>query len=86
MTNNIKIANIKEGVSIGINGDVKVKDIEAMTQDCGNGGCDCSPELLPQIDSIEVSGNDGDVHVVLKGKELNAKEVQSCMSGCDCGL
>ena len=87
MTNDVKITEAKDGVGIRINGDVKFNDIEAMTQSCNDGGCDCSPEMMSKIDTIKVSGKDGDVNIMLKGQELKAKEVQKCISGgCDCGF
>jgi len=86
MVNDVKITDANEGVGIRINGDVKFKDIEAMTQNCSDGACDCSPEMMEKIEDIQVSGKDGEVNIRLQSKELNAKDIQSCMSGCDCGL
>jgi hypothetical protein len=87
MKNDINITDVNEGVGIRINGDVKFKDIEAMTQNCSDGSCDCSPKMIAKINDIQVSGKDGDVNITLQGKGLKAKEVESCMSGgCDCGF
>jgi hypothetical protein len=88
MQNEVKITELKEGVDVHINGDVKLKDIESLTQSCSDGSCGCSPDMLSKIDTIKTKGQDGDVHIALTGKALSVKEIQSCMTGseCDCGF
>ena len=84
MANDIKVIESDKGIDIHINGNVKLQDIESMAQNCTNGGCDCSPEMLASINDIQVNGTDGEVHITLKGNSLNNKEVQNCMDKCDC--
>lgn len=88
MKNEVKITEINDGVDVHINGDVKFKDIESLTQSCGDGACSCSPEMLSKIEKMQTHGKDGDVHITLTGKALGIKEIQSCMTGseCDCGF
>ena len=86
MKNEVKISDTSRGADVHINGGVKFSEIEALAQSCSDGSCDCSPEMMNKIDDIQVSGKDGDVKITLQGKEVNAKEIQSCMSGCDCGF
>ena len=86
MLNDIKIIDVNEGVDININGNVKFSDVETLIQSCSTGGCDCSPDILEKIDNIQANGKDGDVKITLNSNNLDAVEVQSCMSGCDCGF
>jgi hypothetical protein len=88
MQNEVKITELKEGVDVHINGDVKLKDIESLTQSCSDGSCGCSLDMLSKIDTIKTKGQDGDVHITLTGETLSTKEIQSCMTGseCDCGF
>jgi len=86
MTNDVKIAKTNDGVSISINGDVKLSDVKKLTESCSNGGCDCNPEMLAKISDITTHGKDGNVNISLLSDKLNASEVQSCMSECDCGF
>jgi hypothetical protein len=84
MSNDVKITNTDEGVAIEVTGDVKKDNVEQLTQSCSEGVCDCSPEMLEQISAIETSGKDGAMKISLKSDTLNADDVTSCMSGCDC--
>lgn len=86
MLKDVKITNVNKGVGIAIKGDVKFSDIEAMTQDCSDGNCDCSPEMMSKVDNIQVTGKDGDVNITLQSKELKAKDIESCMGECECEL
>ena len=86
MKNEVKISDASRGVDVHINGGVKFTEIEALAQSCSDGSCNCSPVMMEKIDSIEVSGKDGDVNIALTGKTLKSYDVQSCMSGCDCGF
>jgi len=88
MQNEVKITKQEKGVDVHINGDIQLKDIEALTQNCSDGSCGCSPIMMSKIKEIKTSGQDGDVHITLTGKELGTKEIESCMSAnaCDCGF
>jgi hypothetical protein len=86
MSNDVKITNTDEGVAIEVTGDVKKDNVEQLTQSCSEGVCDCSPEMLEQISSINTFGQDGNMTILLKSDTLNANEVSSCMSECDCGF
>lgn len=86
MKNEIKITNSNNGVDITIKGDIKFSDVEKLTDNCSSGSCDCSPEMLEKINSINTSGKDGDVNITLKSDTIDESEVQNCMSTCDCGF
>jgi len=86
MINDINIENTKNGVGISIKGDIKFSDVEKLTQSCNSGQCDCLPQMLEKIDTISASGIDGNVNISLSSNNLDASEVQSCMSSCECGF
>jgi len=80
MMNDVKISNTKKGVDININGNIKFKDVETLTNNCSEGSYDCCAD----IKNISVSGEDGNVNIHLTSDKLDAKGVEDCMSNCDC--
>ena len=88
MQNEVKITKLEKGVDVHISGDIQLKNIEALTQNCSDGSCGCSPIMMSKIKEIKTSGQDGDVHITLTGKELSTTEIESCVStnACDCGF
>jgi hypothetical protein len=86
MSNDVKITDTQTGVDIHIKGDVKKENIEQLTNSCSTGECSCSPTMFNQISAIDTFGKDGNMTISLKSDTLNANEVSSCMSECDCGF
>ncbi|MCJ7765988.1 MAG: hypothetical protein MUP09_08630 [Thiovulaceae bacterium] len=79
------LAKTQSGVTINFTGELKKESVETMVEACreGNCGCDCAPTMMPQINKIAVSGEDGDVTITLHSDTLDIKSVEEAIEGCD---
>lgn len=72
------------GVNVKFSGDITKESVSNMVESCSNGscGCDCDPKLFEKIEGMEVSGEDGNVTIGLKGA-IEVEEIQSAVEGCE---
>ena len=73
------------GVTVTFTGDVRKSDIETMVDECGSGrcGCDCAPAVMNKIETMQVNGQNGEVSITLRGRGLEATEVENAVQSCD---
>jgi len=68
------------GVNISFSGNVKKQNIVTMVENCSTGKCECmSDETKKKIEGMEVSGEDGNVELNLKG-DITQKEIEEALS------
>lgn len=74
----------QDGVNIKFTGSVEKKSVVSMIESCSSGecDCDCDPELFKRIEGMDVSGEDGDVTIGLKGN-ISADEISEAVGKCD---
>ena len=81
--NIMKKANVlkfDDGVKISFTGDVKKQNVVEMVQRCQTGQCDCmSDESKQKIEGMEVSGEDGNIELSIKG-DLDVSEIEQAVS------
>lgn len=69
-----------EGVKINFTGEVKKQNIVKMVENCATGQCECmSDETKAKIDTMEVSGKDGEVNLNLSG-EITSEEIEAALA------
>ncbi len=70
----------KDGVKITFTGAVEKQNVVEMVERCQTGKCDCmSDESKKKIESMEISGKDGDVELNIIG-DLDVKEIRDAVS------
>lgn len=85
LTNIGKAQQVQGGVDVHLKGDVEKQKVDAMVEKCGTGTCSCcGPEFIETLDGIEVEGQDGDVTIHVKGKNVREGEISDKLSKCDC--
>ncbi len=66
-----RVFSLKDGVNISFTGEVRKENIVKMVQNCQTGKCGCmSDETKQKIKNIDISGEDGDVNIILSGSIL----------------
>lgn len=72
------------GVNVKFSGDIQKSQVANMIDECQSGkcGCDCEAEVMKKIETINVTGNDGDVTIELQGPSLGVKEIEEAVSKC----
>jgi len=69
-----------EGVKISFTGSVKKQNIITMVENCATGQCECmSEESKTKIRDMQVSGEDGDVSLLLSG-DLSKEEIEQALA------
>ena len=69
-----------EGVKISFTGAVEKKNIITMVENCKTGSCECmTDETKKKISNMEVSGEDGKVHLNLSG-EVSKEEIEAALA------
>jgi len=69
-----------EGVKISFTGTVEKKNIITMVENCKTGSCECmTDETKKKISNMEVSGEDGEVHLDLSG-EVSKEEIEAALA------
>ena len=69
-----------EGVKISFTGEVEKQNIVKMVENCATGQCECmSDETKKKINSMEVSGKDGDVALDLSG-DISKEEIEAALA------
>ncbi|MFZ5895466.1 MAG: hypothetical protein ACOY0T_30700 [Myxococcota bacterium] len=81
------IKQTSRGVSVHLGAGVELKKAQALAAKCGPGGPGCSsdcctPEMRSAIKSMNATGKDGDVDLVIDG--LSAEQVQANLAKCSC--
>ena len=77
---NKKVLKTNQGVKISFTGAVEKKNIITMVENCKTGSCDCmTDETKQKIENMEVSGNDGEVHLDLSG-EVSPDEIKAALA------
>jgi len=75
-----KVLKTGEGVKINFLGGVAKQNIVTMVQNCSTGKCECmSDDTKAKIKDMQVSGEDGDVKLDLKG-DISVEEIQEALS------
>ena len=79
-TMNKKVLKTNQGVKISFTGAVEKKNIITMVENCKTGSCDCmTDETKQKIENMEVTGNDGEVHLDLSG-EVSPDEIKAALA------
>lgn len=75
----------KQGVEVRVQGDVEKGKIEEMVEKCSTGtqSC-CDPDFFSKVNSIKVSGQDGDVSIHVSGNEVTKEMIEANLRNCDC--
>ena len=77
---NKSVFKTDEGVKISFSGAVQKENIVTMVQNCQTGSCECmTDETKMKIKNMEVSGEDGEVHLNLSG-EVSKEEIEAALS------
>jgi len=75
-----KVLKTGEGVKINFLGGVQKQNIVTMVQNCSTGKCECmSDDTKAKIKDMQVSGEDGDVKLDLKG-DISVEEIQDALA------
>jgi len=78
MNRSVNLTN--NGVKISFSGEVKKQNIVTMVDNCSTGKCECmSDETKKKIESMEVSGKDGDVELQLSG-DISKEEIEKALA------
>lgn len=77
-----KIQNIQNGVNAVISG-LKTEDISSKIDACKDGNCSCScdPEIMKNIENIEVSSTTEGTNIKITGN-VDAKTLEPMMQEC----
>jgi len=79
-TMNKNVLKTGEGVKISFTGAVEKKNIITMVENCKTGSCECmTDETKKKISNMEVSGEDGEVHLDLSG-EVSKEEIEAALA------
>ncbi|QOY53607.1 hypothetical protein HUE87_06685 [Candidatus Sulfurimonas marisnigri] len=80
----MKKANVevqKDGVKITFSGAVEKKNVVEMVERCQSGKCECMiQETKEKIKNMQVSGEDGNIELMLQGDDIDASEVKRAIS------
>lgn len=69
-----------KGVKISFTGAVEKRNIITMVENCKTGSCECmTDETKKKISNMEVSGEDGEVHLDLSG-EVSKEEIEAALA------
>ena len=67
------------GIKVAFSGDIEKQNVVSMVQRCQGGQCDCmSDEAKKKIEGLEVSGEDGNVSLTIKG-DLAVEEIEAAL-------
>jgi len=67
------------GIRVAFSGDVEKQNVVSMVQRCQGGQCDCmSDESKKKIEGLEVSGEDGNVTLSIKG-DVDVEEIKAAL-------
>jgi hypothetical protein len=79
------VSKTDTGVQVRVRGEVEKEKIESMIGSCATGtqAC-CSPDFFAKVQSIGVTGEDGDVSIHISGKEVTEQMIQQNLAACDC--
>jgi len=67
------------GIRVAFSGDVEKQNVVSMVQRCQGGQCDCmSDESKKKIEGLEVSGEDGNVTLSIKGN-VDVEEIKAAL-------
>jgi len=73
------VSKTNDGVKINFLGEVQKQNIVTMVQNCSTGQCECmSDDTKAKIKDMQVSGEDGDVKLNLKG-DVSVEEIQAAL-------
>jgi len=73
------VTKTNSGVKIAFTGVVQKQQIVKMVENCSTGACECtSDETKKKISNMEVSGEDGEVHLDLSG-EVSKEEIEAAL-------
>ena len=74
-----EVRTTRNGVRIAFSGDVKKQNVVAMVENCAAGRCECMSEATKRkIETMQVSGDDGDVELELTG-EIGREEIEAAL-------
>lgn len=74
------VTKAAKGVNISFVGEVKKENIVSMVQNCQQGQCECmSDETKQKIQNMEISGQDGDVELLLTG-DVTTDEIKTALA------
>lgn len=69
------------GVKITFSGAVAKQNVVEMVERCQSGKCECMiQETKDKIQDMEVTGEDGNIELVLKGDDIDPSEVKRAIS------
>ncbi len=69
-----------KGIKISFTGEVQKQNILKMVENCAEGNCECmSDETKSKVNTMEVSGVDGDVTLELSG-DISKEEIEIALS------
>ncbi len=75
-----QITELKDGVNIHFNTEIKKEKIILMVENCKQGQCECmSQETKQKITNMQVNGEDGKVELRLSG-DISTSEVKQALS------
>jgi len=67
------------GIKVAFSGSVEKQNVVSMVQRCQGGQCDCmSDESKKKIEGLEVSGEDGNVSLTIKG-DVDVEEIKAAL-------
>ena len=74
------VVKLENGVKISFSEDIEKQNVVEMVQRCQTGQCDCmSDESKQKIEGMEVSGEDGNIKLSIKGN-LDIEEIREAIS------
>ncbi|MDA7816755.1 hypothetical protein N9A28_01040 [Sulfurimonas sp.] len=74
------VTAVNNGVKITFSGAVEKQNVVEMVQRCQTGQCDCmSDESKQKIEAMDISGEDGNVELTIKG-DIDVNEIQNSVS------
>ncbi|QOY53290.1 hypothetical protein [Candidatus Sulfurimonas baltica] len=80
----MKKANVeaqKDGVKITFSGAIEKKNVLEMVERCQSGKCECMiKETKEKIKDMQVSGEDGNIELMLHGDGIDSSEVEKAIS------
>jgi len=67
------------GIRVAFSGAIEKQNVVSMVQRCQGGQCDCmSGDAKKKIEGLEVSGEDGNVTLSIKG-DLDVEEIEAAL-------
>jgi len=67
------------GIRVAFSGEIEKQSVVSMVQRCRGGQCDCmSDEAKKRIEGLEVSGEDGNVHLTISG-DLETEDIEAAL-------